>query len=182
MRTNIRKQTAIIAAGAAITVTFFAVLYVPMTRRLSSLRQEQRQHGMEAMQVSANALHKPALSDQLRAVQVRVGDFSARIPSSRQLGEFMQSVATIMNELGLRNQFLQPGQPLKSRPVHCIPVDIRCEGSFEQVFRFMKALEDIDRKMRFASVELSTDRNFSGLVSLHTRVYIYYKDDSGAEI
>ena len=182
MRAISRKQVAIIATGAAMTATFFAVLYMPMAGRLSALRQEQRQYGMEAVQVSTNASHMPALSDQLVAMQLRVGDFSARIPSGRQLGEFMQSVANMMNGLGLRNQFLQPGQPLKSRTVRCIPVDIKCEGSLEQVFRLVRSLEDIDRKLRFENVELTADRNFSGLVSLHSRVYIYYKDDSEAEI
>jgi Tfp pilus assembly protein PilO len=177
-----RKQLAIIAGAAVMVAVFFGGLYLPMARKLSSIRNEQRQYGLEAAQLSANATNLPALSDQLVAIKTKVGDFSARIPKGRQLGEFMQSVASLMNESDLRNQLVQPGEAVKSKDIHCIPVDIKCEGTLSQVFRFLRSLEDIDRRIRFENVELTTDRTFGGAVNLHARVYIYYKDDSEAAI
>ncbi len=177
-----RKQIAILAVAATTVAAFFGGLYLPMARKLSSIRNEQRQYGLEAAQLSANTSHLPALSDQLVAIKAKVGDFSARIPKERQLGEFMQSVSSIMNESDLRNQLVQPGEAVKSKDIHCIPVDIKCEGTLSQVFRLLRSLEDIERTIRFENVELTTDRTFSGTVNLHARVYIYYKDDSEAAI
>jgi len=177
-----RKQFVILAVAAAMVAVFFGGLYLPMARKLASIRREQRQYNVEAAQLSADTSHLPVLSDQLVAMKARVGDFSSRIPKGRQLGEFLQSVANIMNELDLRSQLVQPGQAVKSKKIRCIPVDIKCEGTMSQVFRLLMSLEDIDRTIRFDNVELTTDRTFNGVVNLHTRVYIYYKDDSEAEI
>jgi Tfp pilus assembly protein PilO len=177
-----RKQTTIIVAAIAIMAIFFGGLYLPLTRRLSAIRADQRQFTTEAAKTSDDATRLPALSDQLNKMRAKVGDFSSHIPPSRQLGEFLQSVAKIMNEQKLQKQLVQPGTAIKTRDIGCIPVDIQCEGSLRQIFGLLRSFEDVDRAIRFETVELTTDRTFNGIVSLHSKAYIYYKDTSGAEI
>jgi len=177
-----RKQLMIIVIAVTMIVLFFGAFYIPLSRKLASIRQQQRRYLVEAAQLSADATNLPALSDQLAALRNKVGDFSAKIPRGRQLGEFMQSVANIMNELNLRNQLVQPGQIVKSKQISSIPVDIKCEGSLGQVFRLVRSLESLERTIRIENLELTNDRTFGGTVGLHARVYIYYKDDSEAEI
>jgi len=172
----------IIAVGMTLIAVFFGGVYIPLTTKLSDARQEHRQYTVEAAQLSADVTRLPVLSDQLDSMRAKVGDFSARVPRTRQLGEFLQTVAKIMNELDLQKQFLQPGDAIKARGIRCIPVDIKCEGSLRQVFGLLRSMENVERSIRFETVELTTDRSFSGSVSLHSKVYIYYKDDSEAEI
>jgi Tfp pilus assembly protein PilO len=177
-----RKQGTILVIAAAIVAVFFGGIFIPLKRHLSSLKSRQRQHNVELSQVSADASKLPVLSDQLASLRQTVGDFDARIPTSRQLGEFMQSVAKIMNELNLQGQLVQPGEPIKAKDIACIPVDIKCEGSLAQVFGLLRSLEETSRLTRCESLELTTDRAFGGKVGLHARVYIYYKGNSEAEI
>jgi Tfp pilus assembly protein PilO len=177
-----RKQGAIIVVAIAVVAVFFGGLYLPLTRKLAAIRADQRQFNTEATQTSNDATRLPALSDQLKKMRATVGNFSSRVPPSRQLGEFMQTVAKIMNEQKLQDQLVQPGTAIKTREIACIPVDIQCQGDLRQVFGFLRSLEEVDRAIRFETVELTTERTFNGKVSLHSRAYIYYKDTSGAEI
>jgi Tfp pilus assembly protein PilO len=177
-----RKQFTIVAIAAVLVAVFFAGVFMPLKRQLQAVKNQQRQYSVAASQASADISKLPVLSDQLDAMKAQVGDFSARVPSSRQLGEFLQSVAKIMNEQNLQNQLVQPGQPVKSKALRCIPVDIQCQGSLRQVFGLVRSLEDISRVFRFEHLDLSTDKAFDGKVDLHARVYIYYKGSSEAEI
>jgi Tfp pilus assembly protein PilO len=177
-----RKQSTIIVTAIAMVAVFFGGLYLPLTRKLAAIKAEQRQFTTEAAQTSNNANRLPALSDQLNKMRAKVGNFSSHIPPSRQLGEFLQTVAKIMNEQKLQKQLVQPGLVIKTKDIGCIPVDIQCEGSLRQVFGLLRSLEDVDRAIRFETVELTTDQTFSGMVNLHSKAYIYYKDVSGAEI
>jgi Tfp pilus assembly protein PilO len=177
-----RKQCAIIAVAVTIVAVFFGCLYLPLTKKLSGIKAQQRQHNIEAAQLSADTVRLPALSDQLKEMRAKAGNFSAQVPATRQLGEFLQSVAKIMNELSLQNQLVQPGQAINSGDIRCIPVDIQCEGNLRQIFGLLKSLEAIDRAIRFENIELSTDRAFTGKVNLHSKLYIYYIDSSEADI
>jgi Tfp pilus assembly protein PilO len=177
-----RKQITIIAVASGMVAVFFAGVYWPLFRTLSAVRAEQRRFALEAAQTASDVTRLPVLSDQLRTMREKVGDFSAKIPPSRQLGEFLQSVAKIMTELKLQDQVVQPGQAVRTKGLGCIPVDIQCKGTIEQIFSLLKSLETIDRTTRVENLELANDPTFTGRVDLHSRVYIYYKDDSGAEI
>jgi Tfp pilus assembly protein PilO len=177
-----RKQLTVIAIAVVLVAVFFGGIFIPLKRQLWSLKDEQRRCAVELSQASADASKVPALSDQLVSLKAKVGDFPARVPTSRQLGEFLQSVAKIMNEQNLQNQLVQPGEPVKAKGIHCIPVDIQCEGTLKQIFALMRSLEDIRRQFRLEHLELTTDRAFAGKVGLHATVYIYYKGSSEAEI
>jgi Tfp pilus assembly protein PilO len=182
MRAFSRKQLTIMGVATALVVLFFGGIFLPLRHSLATIKNEQRQYTIAVSQASADVSKLPVLSDQLAAMRKQVGDFSSRIPSSRRLGEFLQSVAKIMNEQSLQGQLIQPGEPVKTKAFQCIPVDIQCEGTLRQLFGLVRSLEETSRTFRLEHLELSTDRTFSGKVGLHARVYIYYKGNSEAEI
>jgi Tfp pilus assembly protein PilO len=177
-----KKQSTIIVAAIVLVAVFFGGLYLPLTGHLATIKAAQRQFTAEAARTSNDATRLPALSDQLKKMRVMLGDFSSQVPPSRQLGEFLQTVAKVMNELSLQEQLLQPGQVIKAGELSSVPIDLQCEGSLQQIFGLLTAIEKTDRVIRFENLEMTTDKTFNGKVMLHSRLFIYYKDNSGGEI
>jgi len=74
----------------------------------------------------------------------------------------------------------EPGVPkeIAVKGLNCIPVDMQCKGTLAQVFEFQKQMQKLDRLVRIEHIKLANDSDFTGEVSLQTKVVIYYRPKS----
>ena len=79
-----------------------------------------------------------------------------------------------MNEHNLRDHQIQPGNEINDDDLNGIPVNVKCKGRLAQMFEFYKSLQRLDRLVRIEQVELLNESDFSGEVSMQTKVLIYY--------
>jgi type IV pilus assembly protein PilO len=128
---------------------------------------------------SAESRQIPAMKEQLLKLQTAVGNYEQQIPTQRDLGEFLQKIANLMNEHNLQGQMVQPGDEIKAGQLNCIPVNMQCKGRLSQIFEFYKDVQRLDRLIRIEYVKLANDGGFSGEVSMQTKAIIYYSDEPG---
>ena len=174
-----RQQIVICILAGAMVSGFLLFRYLPLHNKAKAVKQRETTQTFAIAKATADSQQLPLLEEQLFKLQARVAHYEANIPSQRDLGAFLGKMADLMNEHNLKEQVITPGKEIGTDELKCIPVDMQCKGRLAQVFEFYKQLQGLDRLIRIERMELANDSDFSGEVSMQTKVVIYYKP--GAE-
>lgn len=170
-----KQQIAICIAAASVVCGFVLFRYLPLQRRMNSIRQAHAAQMLAVSKASAESRQIPIIKEQLLQLQTTVGSYERQIPAQRELGEFLQKIANLMNEHNLREQLIQPGKEINAEELNCIPVNMQCKGKLSQIFEFYRRVQGLDRLVRIEHVKLVNDGDFSGEVTMQTEVVIYYR-------
>ncbi|MHC4544037.1 MAG: type 4a pilus biogenesis protein PilO [Planctomycetota bacterium] len=173
-----RKQIAICVAAGAIVVAFVLFCYRPLRQRIKAVEQTKAAQTLAITKASMERAQMPVIREQLLKLQRTVGNYKANIPAQNDFGVFLQQIADLMNEHNLKEQVIAPHKEMVVKELNCIPVDVQCKGKLAQVFEFYKRMQRLDRLIRIEQVKLANDSDFSGDVSMRTKVVIYYRPKS----
>lgn len=173
-----RKQIVICFVAAAMAAGFVLLRYLPLRKRLAVVQQAKAQELLSVSKGQTQTRQLPVLEEQLRKLAESIGNYEARIPGERELGAFLGRIADLMNEHNLKEQVITPGGQIRGKDLICIPVDMQCRGNLAELFEFFKRLQALDRLIRIEQVKLTNDPDFSGQVTMETRLVIYYAAQS----
>jgi Tfp pilus assembly protein PilO len=173
-----RQQIAICATAAAMICGFVLFRYLPLQRRMNSLRQARAEQMLVISKALTANQQMPAVREQLQHMRIASEKYERQIPAQRELGEFMQNVAKLMNDLDLKGQMIQPGKEIHTGELKCIPVNMQCKGKLSQIFEFYRCLQKLDRLVRIERVKLVNDSGFGGEITMQTDVVIYYRAET----
>jgi Tfp pilus assembly protein PilO len=174
-----RQQIAICAVAAVMVCGFVLFRYLPLQRRMKTIRQAHAEQMLAVSKASAESQQIPIIREQLLQLQTAVGNYERQIPAQRELGEFLQRIANLMNEHNLREQLIQPGKEINAGELNCIPLNMQCKGKLSQIFEFYRRVQGLDRLVRIEHVKLVNDGDFSGEVIMQTEAVIYYRPEVG---
>ena len=173
------KQQLLICVLAAVMVVGFVLLrYLPLHRKMETLEHARADHQAAITKTCIQSGHLPSLKDQLAQLQQEVGNYEARVPTQRDLGAFLKSLTNLMDEQKLTEQLIKPGAESQAETLSCMPVNMQCKGSLIRIYEFFDALQSLDRLVRIKKVELTNDKDFSGVVSMKAETVIYYRKDT----
>jgi len=173
-----RKQIVICVAACALAAAFMLFRYLPLRQRLKAVERIKAAQTLAIGRASMEREQMPVLREQLLTLQQVVGNYQARIPTDTDLGVFLQQIADLISRHNLREQVIVPHKEMAMKNLNCIPVDMQCKGKLAQVFEFYKRMQKLDRLVRIEQVKLLNDRDFSGEVSMQSKVVIYYRPQS----
>ena len=170
-----RKQLMICLVFAVMLSGFFLLRYLPLKSRTKALqiRRQTAQQAISQALIKSEAL--PHLKEQLKELSQTVENYDKQIPGKRDLGEFLQQIAGLMNEHNLKEQMIEPRIEVESEKFNCIPVGLKCKGRIRQISEFYKSLQALDRFVRIEDFNLANERNLGGEVSMQTKGVIYYR-------
>ncbi len=174
-----RQQIVICAAAAVIICGFVLLRYLPLQKRVNSLRQAHASQMLAISKTSAESQQIPAIKEQLQQLRTEVENYERQIPARRELGEFLQKIANLMNEHNLQGQVIQIGEEIRAGELNCIPVSMQCKGRLSQIFEFYRCVQGLDRLVRIEHVKLVNDGDFNGEVIMQTNAVIYYRAEAG---
>jgi Tfp pilus assembly protein PilO len=174
-----RQQIVICAAAAVMICGFVLLRYLPLQERMKALRQARAAQMLAVSKVSAESQQVPAIKEQLQQLRTEVENYERQIPAQRELGEFLQKIADLMNEHNLQGQMVQLGEEIKAGELNCVPVSMQCKGRLSQIFEFYRCVQGLDRLVRIEHVKLVNDGDFSGEVIMQTNAVIYYRAEAG---
>ena len=86
-----------------------------------------------------------------------------------------------MNEHNLKDQHIKPGVEIQSENLSRIPISIECSGTLTQVFGFFQAFQGLERVIRIERLQLTNDKDFSGVVTMNALANVYYRPIAGHE-
>jgi len=165
-----RQQIAICAVAVAMVGGFVLLRYLPLQKRAAQT--------LAVAEAWRQSRQLPVLKEQLLKLQRAVGNHEANIPAQMALGVFLHRIAKLMNEHHLKEQVIAPGKEIEVDELNCIPVDMQCKGRLKQIFEFYGRMQELDRLVRIEQVKLVNDNDFSGEVSMQTKVFIYYRPEA----
>jgi Tfp pilus assembly protein PilO len=174
-----RQQIAICSAAAVMIFGFVLFRYLPLQRKIAFLRQAHAAQVLAVSKASAESQQMPVIKGQLRQLRTVVENYERQIPAQRELGEFLQKIANLMNEHNLQGQMIQLGEEIKAGELNCIPVNMQCKGRLSQIFEFYKCVQGLDRMVRVEHIKLVNDGDFGGEVIMQTEAVIYYRAEVG---
>lgn len=174
-----RQQIAICVIAAVMISGFFLFRYLPLRKRMKSVRQAHTGQMLALSKASADNRQIPRIREQLLQLQTAVESYERQVPAERELGVFLHRIANLMNELNLRGQLVQPGKEIKAGELSCIPVNMQCKGRLSEIFEFYRRLQELDRLVRIEHVKLVNNAGFSGEVNMQTKAVIYYRSEVG---
>jgi len=173
-----RQQVIICVLAVVMIIGFTAFCYLPLQKRSKAVEQVKAEHTLVITKASAEMEQLPVLEKQLMELQKAVKNYEVKVPPQRNLGEFLHTIAKLMNDRNLKAPIIQPGQEVESDKLNCVPVNMQCKGKLSEIFEFYKRLQGLDRLVRIEQVELVNDGSFSGEVNMQTKAVIYYQPEA----
>ena len=170
-----RQQLIIFALAVVIVAGFIGFRYYPLAR--SAKAAEYTATGQLTMiaQTNENIRQLPELRRDIDELCRATGNYDKKIPQERQFADLWRQIAEVMNKHNLQNQLVQPGAEIKGEKVNCIPISIKCEGSFKQIFELLQSLQGLQRLIRIESLNLANDNDFTGSIKMQADAKVYYQ-------
>ncbi len=170
-----RQQLTICLIAAVLGGVFLVGRYLPLRRAMSEIRQEKAVRTMEIAQSAADQRQLSVLRHKIEALEADVESYESGITDRRALGVFLSRIASLMNEHGLEDQNVTPGEEITAGKLQCIPVEIKCKGRLVHMFEFFQHLQTLERFVRIEKVELINDESMSGRVNMKTQAVIFHR-------
>ncbi len=176
MRFRVKQQVLILIAAAVLVAGFVIFRYLPMHRKDAALKQERVSQAGLAERAQAAEAEMPNLQAQLDELEDRLADFDFKIPYDTQLGQFLGRVAALMDEHKLTEQQIAPHKEIESGLLVCTPVTMKCRGRLDQIRRFCRSLQGLDRAVRIEKFRLVNDSEYKGQLRMEAEAVIYHRD------
>lgn len=156
---------------------FVLFRFLPLHKKTEAAKQTKNIQNLIIAKGISDSEQLPLFMDQLHKLKTKLSNFEVNIPTQRELGSFVHEIADLMNQYKLKEQEITPHQEVESDGLNCIPVNIQCKGSLNQIFYFNQKLQKMDRLIRIQQVKLVNDNDYKGEVLMETDVVIYYKTE-----
>ncbi|MHC4572814.1 MAG: type IV pilus inner membrane component PilO [Planctomycetota bacterium] len=174
-----RQQIMVFVMAGAMTGGFLLFRYLPLSEEKMIVEQTKAAQETAIAKARAESEQLPVLTRRLQELKSAVADYESKVPGNRDLGAFLQQIASMMHEHDLKDQLVQPGKEVRAEGLKCIPINMQCKGGLKQIFEFFGSLQSLDRLVRVEHVKLKNDSNFGGQVSMETKTFIYYRTGVG---
>lgn len=170
-----RRQLIIFIAAGAVVAGFVFFRYLPLKRKIKAVEKKKAEYVITLGKATAEGKQMAALKTQLAKMQTVAGNYNQQVPSDRDLGGFLHTIAKLMSAHELKNQMVQPAEEIEVKNLYCIPILMQCKGGLSEIFAFYKSLQELDRLVRIEQVNLDNKDDFDGEVRMRTKATIYYR-------
>ncbi|MHC4985873.1 MAG: type IV pilus inner membrane component PilO [Planctomycetota bacterium] len=143
-----------LAVVATVIVAVVVLVFMPQQRELKRLKTELTTHERKLSADSQQASVVPQLLREVEAMRRRYKDFDRRLPKQKELGEFLRDISSHLAAESLSNQVIEPGSPKRSELFHTLPIVLRFEGTYLEMARFLKRLDEMERLTRVERLHL----------------------------
>lgn len=172
------KQQIIILVIATVVIGSFVLFrYKPLHGEIHDIKQVRSTQLLTIAKGISDSKQLPLVMEQIKILDLQLQNFEARIPKKGTTGQFIRKITELMDRNDLEEKQITPRQEIKSEYLNCIPINMQCKGSMEQIFDFYRQLQNLERLVRIQNVRLNNDEEFSGRVNMDTELVIYYKAD-----
>ncbi|MFC1763707.1 type 4a pilus biogenesis protein PilO [Planctomycetota bacterium] len=172
-----KAQIAVYAISALLVADFILFGYLPSKRRLSTLLESRHSQEASIAQAKADASQLAALRQAVSQSQILLEEQRQYIPQERHFNQFLEDVSELMQRHKLREQLIEPGRDVLGSNSVCIPVTLRCQGAFAQLFAFYQDLQKMPRLIRFEEIMFDRHPTATTQVEMIAHMAIYYQPD-----
>ena len=158
MTGKISKQTVMVLGIVVVAVVAAGLLvFLPQGRKLKHLDQRMTAQTQRLEADASLAAIVPALLREIEESKRHYKDFDRRLPEQKELGGFLRDIASHLTACNLSNQLIEPGNPTRSELFHTLPIIMRFRGSYLDIAKFLRELEQMERLARVERLSIVND-------------------------
>jgi Tfp pilus assembly protein PilO len=171
-----RAQWTMTVIMCSLIVGFFIFGYRPTTQRRNALRFENAEK-VRLLEVNqARAMNLPKLAYQVDVLRLKLEKNNKKMPKSPGLDLFINDTAQISSQLGIKKLMHVPGM-MRRLDLYCeVPIMLSFEGDFNNVFNFVRQLEEMQRLARVKNLTVRCKDGKLGLVDVNLAMNIYFSE------
>ncbi|NIA21110.1 MAG: type 4a pilus biogenesis protein PilO [Anaerolineaceae bacterium] len=147
-----------ITAGCLVVVllAFFFLFIRPKRSALAARREEiqDRQTSLQLLEVETARLKGARI--QLEQLERAVEAFESGLPSQEEIGVILREVWVIADAAGLKTQRIKTLDQRQQGAYKVLPIEMKLNGSFKGVCRFLLSLERLPGVSIVQSLQLQT--------------------------
>lgn len=174
-----KKQILVASISAVMMAIFIFCGCLPLKHKAELLQARNKEVNDLITQRLVEIQQIPSMKLRVNELKLKVGNFDDRIPDNRDLGDFLNNVTDIMQSCNLKEQLVQPASEIVEGDMYCIPIELNCKGSLEDMFAFFKSLKSYGRLIRIERIEFNSSDKLDGQVKMITKGLIYYQPQAG---
>jgi Tfp pilus assembly protein PilO len=173
-----RTQFVVYVLASILVADFVLFGYLPSKRRLTALDGLRQEQLSAVSQVVDESSELAAMRANINQYQRELRAYPMQIPAHRALGEFLHTVSSLMQQHALQDRYIEPALDIHGDHIPCIPVTLRCRGSFAQLHAFYHDLQELPRLIRFDEVLFERDSKANGEVQMQASIAIFYQPEA----
>jgi len=171
-----RIQQAVILGLLVTAIGFYAFAYRPETNRLQNLgvRIGQNERDLTAAQLQAKAMHQVQMD--INGLTEKLADFKKLPANPGDLGQFEVEMATLSRRDKLHGWSVSwQGTPTHDEECYELPISLKFEGDFRDVYTFLCDMEDLSRLTRVKKLVMKSPAS-DGSVQVEMMLDLYYSE------
>ena len=148
----------------------------PASQRQGHLKSElvSRSHQLEQNQARAQNL--PILAMEVDRLRLKLERFNKKLPKTTELGEFIRDLTQVSQQYTVRKLVHQPGTVKRQDLYGEIPITMSFEADFQNVFSFLRQLEDMPRLIRVKNLSVKCKDPKLGHVDVNMAMNSYFSE------
>jgi Tfp pilus assembly protein PilO len=171
-----RAQWTMTVIMVSLIVLFLGFGYRPATVRLDQLKAEIADRSRQLEQNQGRAQNLPILALEVDRLRTKLERFNKKLPKTPELGEFILDLTRHSEKSAVRKLVHQPGTVRKLDLYGEIPITMSFEGDFQNVFDFLRKLEEMPRLTRVRNLSVRCRDGKAGLVDVNMAMNIYFSE------
>ena len=152
-----------------------AYQYYPVHLQQKALHQTLARQADKLDEIKGYSEKLPTLHRQVKTLDMQAEEFARLFPVDQGFSRLWHQIAEIMDNNHLSDQLVRPGEVTCEDDFCSIPLEIRCSGTFENIFEFFRELEQFERLIRMDQVQIKNDEEISGRLILQAQARVFYQ-------
>jgi Tfp pilus assembly protein PilO len=169
-----KKYLYIAASTLGVIGLSLSILY------LSTVKKVKKYQAANIELLAANAASSAKikslnkLNEDIERLKLEVKDFNDKVPQGPSHGIFLEKLASAMQTAGLNDLVIQPGTETVENGISCIPLKMSGNGKTDQVFYFLKSMEQFKRIINVEDAVFKNSQKYDGTISMQIDAKIFY--------
>jgi Tfp pilus assembly protein PilO len=171
-----RIQQVLVLILLFVAAVFYWLVFRPETGRLQNLVGRISQKERELTQAQTQALVLPQVQADINHLHATLADFKKLPANPGDLGEFQIELAQLAKEDHLEGWSVSwPGTPKRDEQFYELPISLKFNGDFLDVYAFLRQMDDLSRLTRVKNLSVKGDDS-DGKVQVEVMMDLYYSE------
>jgi type IV pilus assembly protein PilO len=159
-------------------ICFYFLGYRPITHKMRALDTEIHDIQQELVTNSTKSQILPEVVKQVKELRVKL-DGAKKLPRDMDVAGFINDVTRISQNTQLRKPQYHPDTPKRGELFSLYPIQLKLQGSFGNVFEFIRQTESLPRLSRVRSLMIKNDPTSKepGTVTVDLGMDLYFSPD-----
>lgn len=171
-----RAQWVLGSAMLVVVAGFYLFGYRPASVRMASLRQEIDIKQRELKDIQQRTVIRPLVEQTVNERRRKLERFDKKLPKQQDFGQFYNDITFLGRQSALSKCSVEPAAvPRRNDRFVELPIDLRFEGNFLNVFSFLRQIDQMQRLTRVQNLKVTSKGN-AGQVEVQLSMNIYYAE------